>query len=52
MKNKIWLMEGLSSQRDIIQGMKSFAKFNNFNLVVYASHRQNVMNYLPLLTMR
>ncbi|WP_336654434.1 ATP-grasp domain-containing protein [Leclercia adecarboxylata] len=39
MKNKIWLMEGLSSQRDIIQGMKSFAKINNFNIIVYASHR-------------
>ncbi len=32
-------MEGLSSQRDIIQGMKSFAKFNNINITVYASHR-------------
>jgi len=39
MKNKIWLMEGLSSQRDIIQGMKTFAKLNNSNIIVYASHR-------------
>ncbi|HHX0506629.1 TPA: hypothetical protein ACU06H_005342, partial [Enterobacter hormaechei] len=26
MNKKIWFMEGLSSQRDIIQGVKSFAK--------------------------
>ncbi|EOU7085478.1 hypothetical protein ACN4CK_24985, partial [Enterobacter cloacae complex sp.6730051] len=25
MNKKIWFMEGLSSQRDIIQGVKSFA---------------------------
>lgn len=32
-------MEGLSSQRDIIQGVKSFAKKNNFAITVFASHR-------------
>ncbi|EOV6851997.1 hypothetical protein ACOQ3F_005165, partial [Escherichia coli] len=26
MNKKIWFMEGLSSQRDIIQGVKSFAQ--------------------------
>jgi hypothetical protein len=39
MNNKIWLMEGLSSQRDIIQGMKSFAAKMQTDLTVYASHR-------------
>ncbi|HGU2449251.1 TPA: hypothetical protein N6915_004629, partial [Escherichia coli] len=28
MNKKIWFMEGLSSQRDIIQGVKSFAQKN------------------------
>ncbi len=41
MNRKIWLMEGLSSQRDIIQGMKSFAQKNNFCISVYASHRND-----------
>lgn len=39
MNNKIWLMEGLSSQRDIIQGIKSFAVKMQTDLTVYASHR-------------
>ncbi|HGY0190619.1 TPA: hypothetical protein ACNTZS_004989, partial [Klebsiella pneumoniae] len=26
MKKKIWFMEGLSSQRDIVLGVKSFAE--------------------------
>ncbi len=39
MNRKIWLMEGLSSQRDIIQGIKSFAQKNKFGISVYASHR-------------
>ncbi|UNK59944.1 ATP-grasp domain-containing protein [Buttiauxella ferragutiae] len=39
MSNKIWLMEGLSSQRDIIQGMKSFAGKMRTDITVYASHR-------------
>lgn len=32
-------MEGLSSQRDIIQGINSFAKTNNFCITLFASHR-------------
>nr|AQZ20829.1 hypothetical protein pGD80-2_00186 [Escherichia coli] len=39
MNKKIWFMEGLSSQRDIIQGVKSFAQKNNFAITVFASHR-------------
>ncbi|MCE9991108.1 ATP-grasp domain-containing protein [Enterobacter asburiae] len=39
MKQKIWLMEGLSSQRDIILGMKSFANKNKMPIDVFASHR-------------
>ncbi|WP_227629160.1 hypothetical protein, partial [Klebsiella pneumoniae] len=29
MKKKIWFMEGLSSQRDIVLGVKSFAEKEN-----------------------
>ncbi|MEG1213264.1 MAG: ATP-grasp domain-containing protein [Leclercia sp.] len=39
MKSKIWLMEGLSSQRDIIQGIKAFADKLKTRIVVFASHR-------------
>lgn len=39
MKNKIWLMEGLSSQRDLIQGIKLFAQKNKTEIQVFASHR-------------
>lgn len=39
MNRKIWFMEGLSSQRDIIQGVKSFAQKNNFGITIFASHR-------------
>ncbi|MCK6737172.1 ATP-grasp domain-containing protein [Enterobacter bugandensis] len=39
MNKKIWLMEGLSSQRDIIKGIKLFAQKNNFCIIVYGSHR-------------
>ncbi len=39
MKNKIWLMEGLSSQRDLIQGIKYFALKMQAELTIYASHR-------------
>lgn len=39
MKRKIWLMEGLSSQRDIIQGVKLFAQKMGFAITVFASHR-------------
>ncbi len=36
---KIWLMEGLSSQRDIIQGMVSLADTKQTAVTVVASHR-------------
>ncbi|MDV5356648.1 ATP-grasp domain-containing protein [Enterobacter asburiae] len=39
MNNKIWLMEGLSSQKDLIQRIKSFADTHHLSLTVYASHR-------------
>ena len=32
-------MEGLSSQKDLIQGIKSFADTHHLSLTVYASHR-------------
>ncbi|WP_127957590.1 ATP-grasp domain-containing protein [Serratia microhaemolytica] len=38
MNKKIWLMEGFSSQRNIIQGIKLFAKENKFDITVFASH--------------
>lgn len=41
MNKKIWFMEGLSSQRDIIQGVKSFAQKNDFSITVFASHRND-----------
>lgn len=40
MSHKIWLMEGLSSQRDIINGISSTAKKHHHQISVYASHRQ------------
>ncbi|MCU6667831.1 ATP-grasp domain-containing protein [Enterobacteriaceae bacterium H4N4] len=39
MKSKIWLMEGLSSQKDIIQGIKAFADQLKCRITVFASHR-------------
>lgn len=39
MNKKIWLMEGLSSQRDIIHGIKLFSNKYNLNIIVIASHR-------------
>lgn len=39
MKKNIWLMEGLSSQRDIILGIKSFSKKNQTDIAIFASHR-------------
>ncbi|CAM3262324.1 MULTISPECIES: ATP-grasp domain-containing protein [Yersinia] len=39
MAHKIWLMEGLSSQRDIIQGINTFAKNKDTDIFVIASHR-------------
>ena len=40
MPHKIWLTEGLSSQRDIIQGITAAAKYFNHHVTIYASHRQ------------
>lgn len=39
MTNKIWLMEGLSSQRDLIQGIRAFANLKQTDVTVIASHR-------------
>jgi len=39
MKKKIWFMEGLSSQRDIILAVKSFAEKNKTDIQVISSHR-------------
>lgn len=39
MGNIIWLMEGLSSQRDIIASIKDFFKINKQPVTVIASHR-------------
>lgn len=39
MKKKIWFMEGLSSQRDIILGVKSFAEKENHDIEIFSSHR-------------
>jgi len=39
MNRKIWLMEGLSSQKDIIEGVKAFAHKQKFCITVFASHR-------------
>ncbi|HHC2495771.1 TPA: carbamoyl-phosphate synthase large chain, partial [Klebsiella pneumoniae] len=41
MTKKIWFMEGLSSQRDIVLGVKSFAEKENQNIVVFSSHRND-----------
>ncbi len=39
MKSKIWFMEGLSSQKDIIQGIKAFTQNHKINITIFASHR-------------
>lgn len=39
MTMNIWLMEGLSSQRDIIQGISALAKTSQQPISVFASHR-------------
>lgn len=41
MNNTIWFMEGLSSQRDIISGVKAFFKKNHQIVTVLASHRHH-----------
>ncbi|WP_313433387.1 ATP-grasp domain-containing protein [Atlantibacter hermannii] len=37
----IWLMESLSSQRDLIQGIRAFAKRKQTDVTVIASHRND-----------
>lgn len=39
MNSKIWFMEGLSSQRDLIQGAREFAQQQLKNITIFASHR-------------
>ncbi|WP_312073134.1 ATP-grasp domain-containing protein [Atlantibacter sp.] len=41
MTNKIWLMEGLSSQRDLILGIRAFARSKQTDVTVIASHRND-----------
>ncbi|QUT17556.1 ATP-grasp domain-containing protein [Rahnella inusitata] len=48
MSHVIWLMEGLSSQRDIILGIKDFFKFENKDVTVIASHRHHRNEILSL----
>lgn len=40
MAHTIWLMEGLSSQRDLIQNIRLFSRKSQVNLTIFASHRQ------------
>lgn len=48
MGHTIWLMEGLSSQRDIILGIQDFFKNTNKEITVIASHRHNRNEILSL----
>ncbi|WP_312983660.1 ATP-grasp domain-containing protein [Atlantibacter sp.] len=48
MTNKIWLMEGLSSQRDLIQGIRAFAHLKQTDVTVVASHRNDRHEILSL----
>lgn len=48
MDNIIWLMEGLSSQRDIISGIKDFFKTKKQPVTVIASHRHSRNEILAL----
>ncbi|SLM64196.1 MULTISPECIES: ATP-grasp domain-containing protein [Dickeya] len=48
MGQTIWLMEGLSSQRDIILGIKDFFKNTNKAVTVIASHRHHRNEILSL----
>lgn len=41
MTNNIWFMEGLSSQRDLLQGTRAFANIKQTDVTVIASHRHN-----------
>ncbi|MGB8664815.1 MAG: ATP-grasp domain-containing protein [Serratia inhibens] len=48
MGHVIWLMEGLSSQRDMILGIKNFFKNAHKTITVIASHRHNRNEILSL----
>lgn len=48
MGHTIWFMEGLSSQRDLILGVKDFFKGTNKEINVVASHRNNRNEILSL----
>lgn len=39
MDSKIWFMEGLSSQRDIIEGVREFSRHQQQEITIFASHR-------------
>lgn len=41
MTHKIWLMEGLSSQRDLILGIRAFAHNKQTDVTIIASHRSD-----------
>ncbi|WP_315710692.1 ATP-grasp domain-containing protein [Brenneria uluponensis] len=48
MSHVIWIMEGLSSQRDIILGIKDYCKKINKNVTLIASHRHSRNEILSL----
>ncbi|MBA0185365.1 ATP-grasp domain-containing protein [Pectobacterium versatile] len=48
MTHKIWLMEGLSSQRDMILAIKSFAETRRADVTIFASHRNERNEILSL----
>ncbi|WP_323666114.1 ATP-grasp domain-containing protein [Pectobacterium punjabense] len=48
MTQRIWLMEGLSSQRDMILAIKSFAEIRGVDVTIFASHRNERNEILSL----
>ncbi|KHN49735.1 ATP-grasp domain-containing protein [Pectobacterium fontis] len=48
MTHRIWLMEGLSSQRDMILAIKSFAEIRRADVTIFASHRHERNEILSL----
>ena len=48
MKNKIWFMEGLSSQRDLIQSVNDFSRACAKPVTIYASHHNERNEILSL----
>ncbi|WP_323640116.1 ATP-grasp domain-containing protein [Pectobacterium polonicum] len=48
MTQRIWLMEGLSSQRDMILAIKSFAEIRGADVTIFASHRNERNEILSL----